>query len=261
MFSPRAIENVLADRSTGATAVGTMNIPDRRAEAEFEREVWRAVRPYQAPILFMYDVGVYGIWNPRIWDCPSDTIEGFYRRHVRPVHLEAGCGTGYLPARCMPSTREGGSAQARSRLTLLDYSPGSLKWSARRLRQHRPALLRHNLFLPLPSVDLAFESVCLNYVLHCLPGSFDEKRIVIANLKNVMVPGGILFGSTILGHAAASSWRARRMLDLFNFVGSFHNESDTRAGLEAALSETFANCQCTVIGSVALFAASDGPLP
>ncbi|HEX7477841.1 MAG TPA: class I SAM-dependent methyltransferase [Polyangiales bacterium] len=229
-------------------------------DQKFDREVWRAVRPYNVGILSLYDVGVYGIWNPGIWQCPSESIKDFYRRHVRDVHLEAGCGTGHLPAHCIPAAAQRGSHQPPM-LTLLDYSPSSLKWSARRLRSYQPTLLHHNLFLPLPPVACPFESICLNYVLHCLPGGFEQKQVVIGNLKAVLAPDGILFGSTILGKASASSWRARRMLDLFNLIGSFHNLTDTEAGLRRALAAHFANVRCTVVGSVALFAASDQPLP
>ena len=32
----------------------------------WENEINRAVRPYRAPVLFFYDVGVYRVWNPFI---------------------------------------------------------------------------------------------------------------------------------------------------------------------------------------------------
>lgn len=227
---------------------------------QFEHEVWRAVRPYNVGILSLYDVGVYGIWNPKIWSCSSETIKDFYRRHVRAVHLEAGCGTGYLPAHCMPS-RVHRDSQTPVQLTLLDFSPSGLKWSARRLSSYHPRLLHHNLFLPLPPVERPFDSICLNYVLHCLPGDFERKQVVIGHLKAVLAPGGVLFGSTILGKASASGWRARRMLDLFNTIGSFHNLTDTQQGLRSALSAHFEHVTCRVEGTVALFAASDQPLP
>jgi SAM-dependent methyltransferase len=120
--------------------------------------------------------------------------------------------------------------------------------------------MQHNLFKPLPRLDRQFESVCLNFVLHCLPDSFAHKERVIANLKAVMTPDGVLFGSTILGAAAATNNWARSVLKYYNFIGSFHNTGDTAAGLKAALSKHFQYYECTVIGSVALFAASDGKL-
>ena len=84
--------------------------------------------------------------------------------------------------------------------------------------------------------------------------------MVIANLKTVIAPDGVLFGSTILGAAAAKNNWARTILKFYNFIGSFHNTHDTAEDLEAALTQHFQYHTCRVIGSVALFAASDGKL-
>ena len=145
-------------------------------------------------------------------------------------------------------------------LTLLDFSPGSLAWAARRLKRFKPHLIRHNLFLPLPAVSHPFESICLNYVLHCLPGSFTEKEKVIAHLKEALAPEGVLFGSTILGRGVSLSYAARVVLTRYNAMGSFHNNHDTEEGLKRALSKNFRSVTCRVIGAVALFAASDKDL-
>jgi len=83
---------------------------------------------------------------------------------------------------------------------------------------------------------------------------------VIANLKAVMAPEGVLFGSTILGATAATNNLARAVLTFYNFIGSFHNTSDTAEDLAAALAKQFQYHICRVIGSVALFAASDRKL-
>ena len=228
---------------------------------QFEKETKRAVRPYVFPTLLLYDAGVYRIWNPYIWECPSSYLQDHFDRYVSSIHLEAGCGTGYLPDRCGKfSCRIAGNPGKEWLLTLLDYSPGSLAWAGRRLRRYRPQLIQHNLFNPLPHLNHLFESVCLNYVLHCLPGSLAHKASVIANLKAVMAPEGVLFGSTILGATAATNNLARAVLTFYNFIGSFHNTSDTAEDLAAALAKQFQYHICRVIGSVALFAASDRKL-
>jgi len=225
---------------------------------ELEKQIQRAVRPYRAPILFFYDVGVYKLWNPFIWKCPSLHLEEHFKQYVRSPHLEAGCGTGYLFHRYMTSGKQAiDNVKQQFRLTLLDYSPGSLKWAARRLKDYTPCTIRHNLLRPLPPVSLPYESICLNYVLHCVPSSFTDKEKVIVNLKASMAPGGILFGSTILGKSSAQSYSAKLVLVYYNLLGSFHNVLDTEEGLIEALSNNFHYVDCRVIGSVALFAASD----
>jgi len=228
---------------------------------QWEKEINRAVRPYSVPVLFFYDAGVYRLWNPFIWKCPAFHLEEHYKRHVSSTHLEAGCGTGYLPHRCNPVENNSGDRSVKQwELTLLDYSPGSLAWAARRLKRFKPHLIRHNLYLPLPPASHPFKSICLNYVLHCLPGSFTEKEKVLAHLKEVLAPEGVLFGSTILGRGIPLSYAAQVVLARYNALGSFHNDHDTVEGLKSALSRNFHSVSCRVIGAVALFAASDKDL-
>jgi len=97
-------------------------------------------------------------------------------------------------------------------------------------------------------------------VLHCLPGSFPDKEKVIAHLKGTLAPEGVLFGTTILGRGVPLNYAARLVLRLYNALGSFHNNHDTGEGLKKALSRNFHHVTCTVIGAVALFAASDKDL-
>ena len=125
------------------------------------------------------------------------------------------------------------------------------------MRKYKPRLIRHNLFLPLPQVSHPFKSICLNYVLHCLPGDFTEKEKVVFNLKKAMAPEGVLFGSTILSASVTESYLARSILTLYNYIGSFHNTHDNAGGLKMMLSKHFQYVNCRLIGSVCLFAASD----
>lgn len=225
---------------------------------ELEKQIQRAVRPYIAPILFFYDVGVYKIWNPFFWKCPSLQLEEHFKQHVRSVHLEAGCGTGYLLHKYMTSkVKTLDHLRQQFQLTLLDYSPGSLKWAARKLKRYNPLIIRHNLLLPLQPVSRPYESICLNYVLHCVPGTFAEKERVLVNLKKVLKSEGVLFGSTILGEDYTQNYSAKLVLMFYNRLGSFHNMYDTEEGLMKALTKNFHYVECSVIGSVALFAASD----
>ena len=69
-----------------------------------------------------------------------------------------------------------------------------------------------------------------------------------------------MFGSTILGESSAKSYSAKLVLAYYNLLGSFHTVQDTEEGLVEALSKNFHYVDCRVIGSVALFAASDSKL-
>ena len=67
------------------------------------------------------------------------------------------------------------------------------------------------------SIDAAgFDSVGINYLLHCLPGSFESKAVSLDHLKSLMKPGAIIFGSTLLQGGVARSWPAKRLMDVYN---------------------------------------------
>jgi hypothetical protein len=43
-----------------------------------------------------------------------------------------------------------------------------------------------------------FDSIALNYVVHCLPASWPDKGVVFEHLKTMLNPGGTLFGATLV---------------------------------------------------------------
>jgi hypothetical protein len=63
----------------------------------------------------------------------------------------------------------------------------------------QPVLLHGN---ALQCIDIGlsgFDSISLNYLLHCLPGNLASKSIVFERVKPLLGDGGVIFGSTILG--------------------------------------------------------------
>jgi SAM-dependent methyltransferase len=111
---------------------------------------------------------------------------------------------------------------------------------------------------PLP-VEGPFDSVALNFVLHCLPGPQSHKALAIENVAAVLAPDGVLFGGTVLGGSTNHTLPARAVLRAFNWQGAFDNLEDTEEGLRDILEESFANVEIDVVGSTAQFTAT-GPL-
>jgi hypothetical protein len=109
---------------------------------------------------------------------------------------------------------------------------------------------------PLPD-DLPgrpFDSVGLNYLLHCLPGAMPDKAAtVFANVAPHVGPGGVVFGSTILTGGVRRPALAKVLADAYNRKGIFHNADDDLEGLTTALEGAFASHTVEVAGSVALF--------
>ena len=103
----------------------------------------------------------------RVWHCSIRRTLELYRRHLSSNHLEVGVGTGYF----LDHSHLPGSAP---RLALLDLSPDCLKHTAARLARYAPEVYRANALAPIELAVQRFDSIALNYVLHCMPGALPE---------------------------------------------------------------------------------------
>lgn len=182
----------------------------------------------------------------RVWHCPIQRTLEHYKRQLSSNHLEVGVGTGYfLEHGLLPSSKP--------RLALLDLSPHCLERTATRLSRYAPEVYRANALAPIEISVQRFDSIALNYVLHCMPGALPEKGVAFANLKPLLNPSGVLFGSTVLRHGVQCDLGARAFMRLYNARKVFCNLQDSLADLRHALETTFRNVQIEVIGCVAQF--------
>ncbi|HEY1014646.1 MAG TPA: methyltransferase domain-containing protein [Herpetosiphonaceae bacterium] len=204
-------------------------------------------RIYNRQLLSIYDVGVHGISNKLFWRCPTERIIGFYGRHLARRHLDIGVATGFILDQAIPPG-------ATPQLTLMDLNENCLYAAAERLAPFRPALVKADVLRPLPLRPASFDSIGLGYLLHCLPGTLREKGAAFAELRTLLAPGGVVFGSTILGGLPGLPAPTRRLMDFYNSKGIFSNQRDTPELLEAALATHFSSHSVELIGCVALFA-------
>lgn len=204
---------------------------------------------YKRFVLPLYDVVVTRYMLPRIWRCPKERIIDMYNERVRAHHLDVGVATGYLIDRCRFPTES-------PEIMLMDLNPNSLAYAARRLRRYAPGTHRANIIEPWGLPVGSFESVAMSNVLHCVPGTLREKRVAFEHAREVLAPGGNLFGATVLGVEADHSKRSRKALERLNRQGAFSNLDDRREDLEAGLAETFPSYEVEVEGVLALFTAS-----
>ncbi len=202
---------------------------------------------YGKRVLRLYDFFVLGLSNRFIWRCPTPRLLAHYDRHVTDNHLDVGAGTGYFLDRCrFPSA---------PRVALLDLNINTLEFAGRRIARYRPEIYLRNVFAPLAMNGPGFDSVALNYLLHCLPGSIPAKGEIFDHLKAVMNPGAVLFGSTLLRRGVPLGALGRGLMALYNRKGIFSNEHDTLDGLERQLGKRFRDVSVHVEGSAALFSA------
>ena len=212
-------------------------------------DVERGQRVYTPLVLRAYDLVVLGFSNRFAWRCRSSTMLERYDRHVGRRHLDLGVGTGWYLDRCRWPVEQ-------PEITLLDLNENSLALAARRLRRYAPETVRANVLDPLPLGDARFESASANYLLHCLPGRIESKAGMLAeNVRPYLRPGGVLFGSTILGQGVPHGRIGRRLLRVYNQKGIFSNADDDERGLQRGLASKLKDVEIEVVGAVALFAA------
>jgi hypothetical protein len=121
------------------------------------------------------------------------------------------------------------------------------------IRMYRPTTSAADVLKPI-SLDRTFRSVGMSYVLHCLPGDIESKAVAFDNLAPLLEAGGVIFGTTILGHGVEHTPLGRTLIRAYNRKEIFSNLDDGRHALERALAARFDRYELEVSGSVALFA-------
>jgi ubiquinone/menaquinone biosynthesis C-methylase UbiE len=217
---------------------------DLRQSSTTSAEAGAAI--YSKRILSVYDLGVIRLSNQFAWRCPAHLILDFYNENISANHLDVGVGTGYFLDKCrFPSSAP--------RIALLDLNPNSLNMTAKRLHRYQPTTCLANVLEPIQLNEPKFDSIALNYLLHCLPGKMQNKQPVFEYLKPYLNPGGVVFGTTILGLGIRPNYLAGRLMALYNAKGIFSNREDSLVDLEAILKRNFREYMTKVVGCVAFF--------
>lgn len=211
-----------------------------------DRQIDAGQAVYTRRTLSVYDFVVLSISNRLIWQCPTKKILEHYRKNVSANHLDVGVGTGFFLDRCE-------FPDSQPRIVLMDLNKNSLDFASRRIARYRPETILQNVLEPISLAREKFDSVGINYLLHCLPGSIEAKSIVLDHLKCCMNRGAKLFGSTILQDGVPRSWLANRLMRTYNRRGIFSNQQDSLDGLIQALQQRFCEVSVNVEGCVAIF--------
>ncbi|HEY8067208.1 MAG TPA: class I SAM-dependent methyltransferase [Methylosinus sp.] len=205
---------------------------------------------YTPAVLRLYDMLVLGLSNRFVWKCPTPRLRALYDAHVSGNHLDVGVGTGYFLDHCRFPV-------AAPRVALMDLNATALRFAAERIARFSPQSYRRNVLEPIAFDAPKFDSVGVNYLLHCLPGAIAEKAVVFDHLKALTNDGAVVFGSTLLPGGAARSAAARRLMEFYNRKGVFSNTADDLDGLRDALERRFRTVEIDTVGCAALFVAHD----
>ena len=200
-----------------------------------EEDIHKGQAVYTKKILTLYDIGVLGVSNRLIWRCPTPYLQDWFNHYLTDNHLDIGVGTGYF-------LDHGKFTTDSPRIRLVDLNPNTLNFASDRLKRYKPETLVHDIFkpfTPMPPASETFDSISLNYVFHCLPGSLRQKAVVLDNIMPLLSPTGTLIGSTILHGGVRRNMAAKGLMKFYNNKGIFSNAEDTLPDLEQELKNRF----------------------
>jgi 2-polyprenyl-3-methyl-5-hydroxy-6-metoxy-1,4-benzoquinol methylase len=204
---------------------------------------------YTRRSLAVYDLAILGYFSRVAWRCPAKRIVAHYDRHVSANHVDVGVGTGYFLDRCrFPAT------SAPVRVALLDISTNCLEVASKRIARLQPETIVANVLEPIAYDGPRFDSVGLNYVLHCLPGDMESKAVAVDHLLALANPGASVFGATLLHDGVDRNWLARKVMARNNAHGIFSNTEDSLDALRTVLSARLSSVSVETVGCVGIFA-------
>lgn len=215
-----------------------------------EKQVNAGIALYTRLFLSVYDLLALRYFCRLIWKCPSSQLLALYNRYVTANHLDIGVGTGYFLDKCSFPSGE-------PRLAIMDLNQNSLDVAGKRLGRYNPEIYKRNV---LESFDIGtppFASVGILNLLHCLPGNMKEKGIIFDNIKEVLIPGGIVFGSTILYKGARANPVGDLALRWNNRTGFMTNLDDDIEDVKATLSRYFPESRVWRTGYMVFFWAGE----
>lgn len=204
---------------------------------------------YTPKMLAIYDVLVLGLSNRWIWKCPTPRLLAHYDQHISGNHLDVGVGTGFFLDRCRFPT-------PTPRVALMDLNRDALQYAARRIARYEPEIYARNVLETIDFDGAKFDSLGVNYLLHCLPGDMATKARAFDCLSPLMSPGAVVFGSTLLQGGVARSFAAQRLMAFYNSKGVFSNTQDDLETLTRELEKRFSAVRVETVGCAALFSAT-----
>jgi hypothetical protein len=211
------------------------------------QRIKRSQRFFNRASLFVYDLLLYGVISKYAWGSSIQRLDQHYKKYMSLNHLEVGVGTGFLLNRAVFDS-------AHPRLGLMDLSRECLEKTKRKVARYAPETYVQNLLEPIQYQIDKFDSIGINFVMHCVPGGFKEKGVAFAHLQPLLSENGVLFGTIVLSEDVHKNVLAKPFMWLMNALGVFNNRSDNAQGLEECLESHFQVIEFEIVGVTAFFA-------
>ena len=165
----------------------------------------------------IYDFVVNDLNCKYAWRCHKNNIFKNYQNNLKNNHLEIGPGSGYF---LNPKFHQ----KKIDNLFLMDINQPILKASKENLDKYYSNIqtVNHNIFEKSLN-SLQIDSIGINYVLHCVPGSLDNKleKLYLNLPKNTNI-----FGATVISDIDKQTPLSKLELKLLNHKGVFNNKLD-----------------------------------
>ena len=211
------------------------------------QEVARSQRYFNPFSLLIYDAVLYGVISKFAWGSSIGRLDAHYRKYASSNHLEVGVGTGFLLDRIR-------FASTAPRLALMDLSASCLVKTRQKVARYAPEVYTQNLLEPIAHRPAPFDSIGINYVMHCVPGAFAEKGIAFRRLAALLSDQGVLFGTSVLSESVNKNLLARPFMWLMNAIGVFNNRRDNATELKTVLEACGRLVYFEIVGVTAFFA-------
>jgi ubiquinone/menaquinone biosynthesis C-methylase UbiE len=205
---------------------------------------------YSSRYLAVYDLRVLQVNCRFVWRCSTRHTLALYNRNMSADHLDIGTGTGWHLCHATYPVEH-------PRITLIDLNRPSLDATSRRLRRRgiHPETRVGSVLQSLPVERRRFGSVSSTYLMHCVPGGWDDKGKAFRHIADVIANNGVFFGATVLDSGVPHTPVSRAEMRRLRARGMFHNQSDDLPGLVQALERAFESVDVGTRGSVALWTA------
>lgn len=219
-------------------------------QVENDADVQAGQASYNPFFLSIYDFLVLRFSNRLIWRCPYKILLDNFNKHMSKNHLDVGVGSGFF------LVKAANIRQCR-RVGLLDLNQNALYKASTRVKEKHnidAELYHYNALSETPLTVEKFDSVSLNYLLHCMPGDVDHKLdAVMKQLTPSLNTNSTIFGSTILGIGVPHSGPAKKLMSVYNEKKIFSNSNDSLSSLESELKKWCKEVEINVHGCVAVF--------
>lgn len=209
-------------------------------------------------IPLLYQRLVLGFNFPYAWKCPIDTLKPFFLANFSKRHLDCGVANGYF---CEEALSQSSGPTSEQHITLLDLNPASLEHAKRVLLSKAPETdiqcVEADIRGPVPDElqGVQFDSISMYNLFHCVPGGSSKFHQALKLYGELLTPGGVLYGCTILGKGYIQNLLARLTMVAYNWLGIFSNWDDTEDDVLKALHSEFDEVETQLVGMVLFFKA------